>query len=146
RAGHSRRGAGRDRRARTRASGARSNRHRWSWRRRNREPGRRAGFRRFAPGSARIGHGRRECCHPPDWDHRHGERGAAWGDRVPVGTMKISRITAWQVDLPLHEGAYKWSGGKSVTVFDSTVIAVETDSGLTGWGEVCPLGPAYLAA
>src|SRR5262245_21282821 len=60
--------------------------------------------------------------------------------------MKISRITAWQVDLPLHEGAYKWSGGKSVTMFDSTVVAVQTDSGLTGWGEVCPLGPAYLAA
>ncbi len=60
--------------------------------------------------------------------------------------MKISRITAWQVDLPLHEGAYKWSGGKSVTVFDSTVVAVQTDGGLTGWGEVCPLGPAYLAA
>src|SRR5206468_13032795 len=56
------------------------------------------------------------------------------------------RITAWQVDLPLHEGAYKWNGGKSVTVFDSTVAAVQTESGLTGWGEVCPLGPAYLAA
>jgi len=60
--------------------------------------------------------------------------------------MKISRITAWQVDLPLHEGAYNWSGGKSVTVFDSTIVAVQTDSGLTGWGEACPLGPAYLAS
>src|SRR5206468_10944719 len=60
--------------------------------------------------------------------------------------MKISRVTAWQVDLPLQEGAYKWSGGKSVTVFGSTVVAVQTESGLTGWGEVCPLGPAYLAA
>jgi L-alanine-DL-glutamate epimerase-like enolase superfamily enzyme len=60
--------------------------------------------------------------------------------------MKITRITAYQVDLPLHEGSYKWSGGKSVAVFDSTVVAVETDSGITGWGEVCPLGPAYLAA
>jgi hypothetical protein len=28
--------------------------------------------------------------------------------------MKIRRITAYQVDLPLHEGSYKWSGGKSV--------------------------------
>ena len=60
--------------------------------------------------------------------------------------MKISAIRAYQVDLPLHEGRSKWSGGNSVTVFDSTVVAVETDSGLTGWGEVCPLGPAYLAA
>src|SRR5215470_1946172 len=60
--------------------------------------------------------------------------------------MRIRRIAAWQIDLPLHEGSYKWSGGKSVTVFDSTVVAVETDTGLTGWGEVCPLGPAYLPA
>ena len=60
--------------------------------------------------------------------------------------MRITRITAWQVDLPLHEGSYKWSGGKSVAVFDSTVVAVETDAGITGYGEVCPLGPAYLPA
>lgn len=60
--------------------------------------------------------------------------------------MRITRIAAWQIDLPLHEGSYKWSGGKSVTVFDSTVVAVETDVGLIGYGEVCPLGPAYLPA
>lgn len=60
--------------------------------------------------------------------------------------MKITRITAHQVDLPLVEGSYKWSGGKSVSVFDSTVVSVETDAGLTGHGEVCPLGPFYLPA
>ena len=60
--------------------------------------------------------------------------------------MKIKRISAWQVDLPLHEGSYKWSGGKSVTVFDSTIVGVETDTGIVGYGEVCPLGPFYLAA
>lgn len=60
--------------------------------------------------------------------------------------MKISRILAYRVELPLHEGSYKWSGGKSVSVFDSTIVAVETDEGLTGHGEVCPLGPFYLPA
>src|SRR5665213_621654 len=60
--------------------------------------------------------------------------------------MKITRIFAHRVDLPLHEGSYKWSGGKSVSVFDSTVVAVETDAGITGYGEVCPLGPFYLPA
>jgi cis-L-3-hydroxyproline dehydratase len=60
--------------------------------------------------------------------------------------MKITRIRAYQVDLPLHEGSYKWSGGKSVNVFDSTVVEIETDSGLVGYGEVCPLGPFYLPA
>ena len=28
--------------------------------------------------------------------------------------MKITRIAAYRVELPLHEGSYKWSGGKSV--------------------------------
>jgi len=58
--------------------------------------------------------------------------------------MKITRIVAYQVDLPLHEGRYAWSGGKSVDVFDSTVVRIETDEGIVGHGEVCPLGPAYL--
>src|SRR5471030_1453725 len=60
--------------------------------------------------------------------------------------MKIKRIRAYQVDLPLHEGSYKWSGGKSVSVCDSTVVEVETDTGVIGYGEVCPLGPFYLPA
>ena len=60
--------------------------------------------------------------------------------------MKIRRIRAYQVDLPLHKGSYKWSGGKSVTTFDSTIVAIETDEGLTGYGEICPLGPFYLPA
>jgi L-alanine-DL-glutamate epimerase-like enolase superfamily enzyme len=60
--------------------------------------------------------------------------------------VQITRIRAYQVALPLHEGSYKWSGGKSVSVFDSTIVEVQTDASLTGWGEVCPLGPFYLAA
>lgn len=60
--------------------------------------------------------------------------------------MHITRIRAYRVELPLHEGSYKWSGGKEITVFDSTVIEVETDAGLRGYGEVCPLGPFYLPA
>ncbi len=60
--------------------------------------------------------------------------------------MKISRIFAHRVELPLHETTYKWSGGKSVTVFDSTIVGVETDTGHVGYGEVCPLGPFYLPA
>lgn len=60
--------------------------------------------------------------------------------------MRITRILAYRVELPLHETTYKWSGGKSVTVFDSTIVRVETDAGIAGHGEVCPLGPFYLPA
>jgi len=60
--------------------------------------------------------------------------------------MRIRRMAAYRVELPLHEGNYRWSGGKSVAVFDSTVVRVDANTGLTGWGEVCPLGPFYLPA
>lgn len=58
--------------------------------------------------------------------------------------MRIVGLSLFQVDLPLHEGTYNWSGGKSVEVFDSTVVRLTTDDGLEGFGEVCPLGPVYL--
>jgi L-alanine-DL-glutamate epimerase-like enolase superfamily enzyme len=60
--------------------------------------------------------------------------------------MRIIGINVFRVDLPLHEGSYKWSGGRSVEVFDSTVVELQTDAGINGFGEVCPLGPAYLPA
>jgi L-alanine-DL-glutamate epimerase-like enolase superfamily enzyme len=60
--------------------------------------------------------------------------------------MKITKLGVYQVDLPLYEGSYHWSGGKSVSVFDSTIVRIDTDLGVTGWGEVCPLGPFYLPA
>ena len=60
--------------------------------------------------------------------------------------MKITAIRAYQVDLPLKEGRYAWSNENAVELFDATVVAVDTDSGITGYGECCPLGPAYLPA
>ena len=60
--------------------------------------------------------------------------------------MKITAIRAYQVDLPLTEGRYSWSNGNYVEVFDSTVVEVQTDAGITGHGECCPLGSAYLPA
>ena len=60
--------------------------------------------------------------------------------------MKIATIRVYQVDLPLVEGRYSWSEGKYVEVFDSTVVELVTDEGLSGFGEICPLGPFYLPA
>ncbi|MEO1495385.1 MAG: cis-3-hydroxy-L-proline dehydratase [Pseudomonadota bacterium] len=59
--------------------------------------------------------------------------------------MKITRIAIHQADLPLKEGSYSWAD-QSFASFDTTVVVVETDEGVTGVGETCPLGPAYLAA
>jgi L-alanine-DL-glutamate epimerase-like enolase superfamily enzyme len=60
--------------------------------------------------------------------------------------MKITRILAYQVDLPLKEGGYSFSGGRSIRTYDSTIVCIQTDEGVVGYGEVCPLGPAYLPA
>jgi len=60
--------------------------------------------------------------------------------------MKIQKISAYRVELPLHEVDYNWSGGKTVSVFDSTIVRIETDEGIDGFAEVCPLGPFYLPA
>lgn len=58
--------------------------------------------------------------------------------------MKISRINVYQVDLPLKEGRYSWSNGNFVELFDSTIVELATDEGLSGYGECCPLGSVYL--
>ena len=43
--------------------------------------------------------------------------------------MKIVRILAYQLDLPLKEGSYSFSGGRSIRAYDSTVVRIETDAG-----------------
>ena len=60
--------------------------------------------------------------------------------------MIITAIRVYRIDLPLLEGRYAWARGKYVEVFDSTVVVLETNSGLQGYGETCPLGPFYLPA
>ena len=50
--------------------------------------------------------------------------------------MRITKIHVYQVDLPLKETAYKWSDNKQMSTFDTTVVAVHTDAGIIGYGEV----------
>jgi L-alanine-DL-glutamate epimerase-like enolase superfamily enzyme len=59
--------------------------------------------------------------------------------------MKITKIAVYQVDLPI-EGGHRISGGRSFTTLDDTVVIIETDEGISGIGEGCPLGTAYLPA
>ena len=58
--------------------------------------------------------------------------------------MKITRITIWKVPLTSHE-TYYMADGKTCDTVDSIIVALDTDKGLTGWGEVCPI-PHYLPA
>ena len=59
--------------------------------------------------------------------------------------MKITGLNVYQIDLPMKEGSYSWSN-QSFTSFDSTVVEIKTSEGISGYGEICPLGPSYLPA
>ena len=60
--------------------------------------------------------------------------------------MHIQRISVFQKDLPLKE-PYWLSGGRlKFEVLDATFVKIETDSGITGWGEGTPWGHTYLPA
>ena len=58
--------------------------------------------------------------------------------------MQINKIKLWQLPLSSHE-TYYMADGKTCDTVDTIVIALETDEGITGWGEVCPI-PHYLPA
>jgi len=60
--------------------------------------------------------------------------------------MKISQIDVYQINYGLLDNEYSWSGDHSVTSLTSTVIKISTDEGVSGFGEVCPLGSAYMDA
>jgi len=60
--------------------------------------------------------------------------------------MKIQCIEVYGYDLSYRYGDYVMSGNQVVTHLPSTVVRVISDQGIEGWGEVCPLGPLYLAA
>ena len=58
--------------------------------------------------------------------------------------MKITRITLWHVPLHSHV-EYRMAAGKGCATIDTVVVRLETDAGIDGWGEVCPI-PHYLPA
>lgn len=58
--------------------------------------------------------------------------------------MKIARIDVYGYHLSYIHGRYVMSGGRVIETLPSTVVRITTDDGIEGFGEVCPLGPAYL--
>ncbi len=60
--------------------------------------------------------------------------------------MKITRMTVFHVGLPLAH-PYWLSGGRlKFEVLDASLVKVETDAGITGWGEGTPWGHTYVPA
>ena len=60
--------------------------------------------------------------------------------------MRITRISVYHVNLPL-EHPYWLSGGRlKFEVLDATIVKIDTDAGVTGWGEGTPWGHTYVPA
>lgn len=60
--------------------------------------------------------------------------------------MKITKVSVYRRDLPYVGGTYVWGRGEVIATADTTVIVIETDAGISGCGESCPIGGNYLAA
>ncbi len=58
--------------------------------------------------------------------------------------MKITRVSVYSVDLPSKGGGYRRSVGFSAPVNTSTIVIVDTDKGISGLGEVCPISTYYM--
>jgi L-alanine-DL-glutamate epimerase-like enolase superfamily enzyme len=64
----------------------------------------------------------------------------------PIGyhaAIRISRVSVFRQWQPFVDGPYTCSGNRSAEGFDSTIVKLETDAGVTGWGEMAPLGAFY---
>jgi len=58
--------------------------------------------------------------------------------------MQITKVDVFRVPLTSHE-TYYMSAGKTCATVDTMVVRVDTDEGISGWGEVCAI-PHYLPA
>jgi len=60
--------------------------------------------------------------------------------------MKITRIEVYQASYKLKDQKYAWSGGHAVESFLTNVVKITTDTGISGYGEICTLGSGYMEA
>ena len=58
--------------------------------------------------------------------------------------MKIARLSLWHVPLTSHV-RYDMADGKTCDTVETVLVRIDTDAGVSGWGEVCPI-PHYLPA
>ncbi len=58
----------------------------------------------------------------------------------------ITAISVYRVKLPFRALGSRWIGREKPDHLDSTIVMLETASGLSGAGETCPIGSVYLPA
>jgi cis-L-3-hydroxyproline dehydratase len=62
-----------------------------------------------------------------------------------MSPIRITQIRAYRQWQPFRDGDYGTAGGVAAG-FDSTIVAIDTDHEITGWGEMAPLGAFYSPA
>jgi len=60
-----------------------------------------------------------------------------------VGAIQITGVSVFSQWQPFIDGVYTCSGGRSASGFDATLVRLDTDEGVVGWGEMAPLGSFY---
>ncbi|MEM7177706.1 MAG: enolase C-terminal domain-like protein [Pseudomonadota bacterium] len=60
--------------------------------------------------------------------------------------LKIIRITVWRLELALAKPYFLSGGRLRVDSLDATYVRLDTDEGLSGWGEGTPWGHTYVPA
>ena len=59
--------------------------------------------------------------------------------------MKITKISLYHYDwVNAEPEGFALSGGRSVSTIPGRVLKIETDAGITGWGDESPWGGQYL--
>lgn len=59
--------------------------------------------------------------------------------------MKITGLTAFATSYTVRNGGFRLSGGRRFTAFPSVVLRIDTDEGISGWGEHAS-SPQYMVA
>ena len=52
--------------------------------------------------------------------------------------MEIVSVHVFGYNLRYAHGSYVMSGNRTIESLQSTVVRIESDEGLVGWGESCP--------
>src|SRR3954462_166595 len=60
--------------------------------------------------------------------------------------IRIRRVDVYAVRYTLAGGTFAMSGGRVASGQDATVVRLETDDGLVGWGEQAVFSPNFLPA
>ena len=65
---------------------------------------------------------------------------------TPRTVIHIHTIRVFSYDLSYRFGTYVMSGGRAAATQTAHVVAITTDTGITGWGEIATFGGTYLPA